>query len=76
VELSTDDGKTWTQEAEVEALSDDHAWVRWKARLDLAPGTYDVRARSWAGDAVQPGEAAAPHPSGSQGYDLRIVKIG
>jgi DMSO/TMAO reductase YedYZ molybdopterin-dependent catalytic subunit len=75
VEVSVDDGRTWPFAAEIEPPPDEHSWVRWKADIDLEPGSYDVRARAIAGDLVQSGEPSEPHPSGATGYDLRIVKI-
>ena len=45
VEVSTDDGQTWTR-ADVKMPASRHAWHPWRATLTLADGTYSVRSRA------------------------------
>ena len=71
VEVSTDDGKTWTR-AELEPSLSPLSWVRW--RFDWIPtrtGLHTIRARAWDGEGtVQTSEFAPPHPDGASGYPV------
>ncbi len=45
VEVSTDNGQTWTR-AELKAPASRFAWHPWRASLTLAAGSYSVRSRA------------------------------
>jgi DMSO/TMAO reductase YedYZ molybdopterin-dependent catalytic subunit len=68
VEVSLDDGATWT-DAELERPLSGLTWRRW--RLPFEPGTDPtVVVRATDGDGVvQPAEYTDPHPSGATGLD-------
>ena len=71
VEVSTDDGDTWTR-AELEQALSPLSWVRW--RFDWIPartGLHTIRARAWDGDGVVQTSGFAPtHPDGASGYPV------
>jgi sulfite oxidase len=46
VELSVDEGATWTNATLVEKSSP-WTWRFWEATLDLPPGTYQIAVRAW-----------------------------
>lgn len=71
VEVSTDDGVTWTR-AELERALAPLSWVRW--RFDWIPartGLHTIRARAWDGGGVVQTSGFAPtHPDGASGYPV------
>lgn len=71
VEVSTDDGVTWSR-AELEPALSPLSWVRW--RFDWVPartGLHTIRARARDGDGVvQTSEFAPPHPDGASSYPV------
>ena len=73
VDLRVDDGP-W-QPAELAADLGADSWRRWRAPLDLAPGTHELAVRCRAGDGtVQAGTGRPPYPSGADGYHrVRVV---
>ncbi len=72
VEVSVDDGRSWT-EAELEAVESGiglSVWRRWRARVELAvpgPAVLVVRATDGLG-VVQEAEVRPPLPAGATGY--------
>ncbi|MBI2866202.1 MAG: molybdopterin-dependent oxidoreductase [Chloroflexi bacterium] len=76
VEVSTDDGKTWTGAQVKEALSP-YTWVLWtKEWTPPGPGDYtlQVRAMDKTG-ALQLSEKMEPLPDGATGYHTIVVRI-
>ena len=75
VQVSADDGVTWTDALLEEELSA-WAWRRWQLRLALPPGVHalTVRARDGAG-ALQDDARRAPHPSGASGHHRIVVTV-
>jgi sulfite oxidase len=58
VDVSTDDGVTWT-EADLDPQTSRWSWRHWHVDLDLPPGTTRVVARAWDSAAgVQPADPA------------------
>lgn len=70
VEVSTDGGRTW-EPAELETALSGLSWRRWRYVFRPAEGRETlVRVRATDGEGrVQVQTPAAPHPSGSSGYD-------
>jgi len=69
VEVSVDDGETWT-DATLENPPSEHAWRRWRHvfdRPDRAPLDVVVRATDGEGDR-QTSERTRSHPGGSTGW--------
>jgi sulfite oxidase len=59
VDVSTDEGATWTQAA----LLEDHgrwAWRLWKAELALDPGPHEIVVRAWDSAAASQPERPGP----------------
>ena len=74
VDLRVDDGP-W-QPAELAADLGADSWRRWRAPLDLAPGTHELAVRCRAGDGtVQAGTGRPPYPSGADGFHRVRVKV-
>ncbi|MBI2918607.1 MAG: molybdopterin-dependent oxidoreductase [Chloroflexi bacterium] len=76
VEVSTDDGRTWSRAEVKEALSP-YTWVLWtRARAPQAPGSYllKVRATDKTGRLQSP-EDMEPLPDGATGYHTVVVRI-
>jgi DMSO/TMAO reductase YedYZ molybdopterin-dependent catalytic subunit len=71
VEVSVDDGKTWTR-AELEPALSPLSWVRWRfGWIPTRTGLHTIRARAWDGNGiVQTSEFAPPHPDGASGYPV------
>jgi sulfite oxidase len=65
VDVSTDDGATWTQASLLEDLGR-WAWRQWRISLDLPPGEHELLVRAWdSSAATQPeDEAALWNPKG------------
>jgi len=73
VEVSVDDGDTWTDAELSEPLPGDDVWRQWRHVFDPA-GVEDVVVRAVDGEGtVQPEEAADPFPSGAAGWVRRPV---
>ena len=52
------------------------SWRRWRAPLDLPPGTHELAVRCRAGDGtVQAGTGRPPYPSGADGFHRVRVKV-
>ncbi|MFC6953060.1 molybdopterin-dependent oxidoreductase [Halorubellus litoreus] len=74
VEVSTDDGETWTDADLTEPLPGDDVWRQWKATLDLdGPTEVVVRATDGTGR-LQPREESRSYPSGPTGWVSREVR--
>lgn len=55
--------------AEMSTPLADTAWVQWKAKLDLAPGSYEIQVRAIDGTGLPQTEQTAPvRPDGAAGY--------
>ena len=65
VDVSTDDGETWTQASLLEDLGR-WAWRQWRITLDLPAGEHELLVRAWdSSAATQPeDEAALWNPKG------------
>jgi sulfite oxidase len=65
VDVSTDDGVTWTQASLLEDLGR-WAWRQWRITLDLPAGEHELLVRAWdSSAATQPeDEAALWNPKG------------
>jgi sulfite oxidase len=65
VDVSTDDGATWTQASLLEDLGR-WAWRQWRITLDLPAGEHELLVRAWdSSAATQPeDEAALWNPKG------------
>ncbi len=75
VELSTDDGGSWSR-AQLEGELGPLAWQRWQLALELPPGTRNLVVRATDGTgALQDATARPPHPSGSSGYHRVSVRV-
>lgn len=76
VEVSTDDGDTWSP-AEIETELSRFTWVRWW--FDWRPfrtGLHTIRARAIDGTGVvQTSAFAPPHPDGASGYPVIAFTI-
>lgn len=58
VDVSIDDGQTWTQAELLDDLGR-WAWRHWRITLDLAPGEHEVLVRAWdSSAATQPDDEA------------------
>lgn len=74
VDLRVDDGP-WVP-AELAGDLGPDSWRRWRAPLDLAPGTHELAVRCRAGDGtVQAGTGRPPYPSGADGFHRVRVKV-
>jgi DMSO/TMAO reductase YedYZ molybdopterin-dependent catalytic subunit len=76
VEVSLDNGATW-EDAQIKPSLSQNAWNLWILKKDLAPGTYQVKARAVDGNGdVQTSMEAEPYPSGATGYHSIILRVG
>ena len=74
VDLRVDDGP-WVA-AELAGDLGPDSWRRWRAPLDLPPGTHELAVRCRAGDGtVQAGTGRPPYPSGADGFHRVQVKV-
>lgn len=75
VDLCVDDGP-WVP-AELAGDLGPDSWRRWRAPLDLAPGTHTLAVRCRGGDGtVQAGTGRPPYPSGADGFHRVRVRVG
>ncbi len=75
VEVSTDDGGSWSRATLEEELGP-LAWRRWQIALELPPGTHNVVVRAIDGTGtLQDATERPPHPSGSSGYHRVSVQV-
>lgn len=75
VDLRVDDGP-WVAAELADDLGPD-SWRRWRAPLDLAPGTHALAVRCRGGDGtVQAGTGRPPYPSGADGFHRVRVRVG
>ncbi len=75
VELSTDDGGSWSR-AQLEGELGPLAWQRWQLALELPPGTRNLVVRATDGTgALQDATERPPHPSGSSGYHRVSIRV-
>lgn len=76
VEVSTDNGETWS-DATLAAQLDVDAWRLWIFDWDaLSAGDYTVKVRATDGNGeTQPAEEAPPIPSGATGYHTVNVSV-
>jgi len=73
VEVSTDDGETWT-DAKLAAQLDADTWRQYAYDWEAKPGNYILKVRATDGEGeTQTDEETRPHPSGATGY--HTVKI-
>jgi hypothetical protein len=75
VEVSVDAGE-WVPGEITEALSS-HAWVQWKATVDLAAGEHRVAVRATDGTGyTQTDERVPPRPDGATGHHTVRIAVG
>jgi len=70
VEISADNGQTWTDAEFVEPAAGQDTWVRWRGSFQYAPGapvTLVARATDGSGD-VQDEPFSLPEPDGGTGW--------
>jgi DMSO/TMAO reductase YedYZ molybdopterin-dependent catalytic subunit len=68
VEVSLDDGATWTA-ARVEPAPNELSWVRWVAVLETRAARFDLRVRAIEPDGtVQTDQRTRPLPDGADGH--------
>jgi hypothetical protein len=74
VEVSTDGGATWEQ-AEIKPSLSRYTWALWHKRWTPAqPGKHKLVVRATDGRGqTQTSQYAPPAPSGSSGYDSKLV---
>jgi DMSO/TMAO reductase YedYZ molybdopterin-dependent catalytic subunit len=74
VEVSTDGGATW-QQAEIKESLSQYTWVLWHKHWTPAqPGKHKLLVRATDGRGqTQTSQYAPPAPSGSSGYDSKVV---
>jgi DMSO/TMAO reductase YedYZ molybdopterin-dependent catalytic subunit len=76
VEVSLDDGNTW-ENAQLKPALSQNAWNLWVFRKELAPGTYQVKARAVDGNGdVQTQREQDPLPDGATGYHSILLRAG
>ncbi|MEK6301397.1 MAG: molybdopterin-dependent oxidoreductase [Acidobacteriota bacterium] len=77
VEVSTDGGETWEQAVIKPSLSP-YAWALWHQQWTPArPGKHKLTVRATDGRGqTQTSQYAPPAPSGSSGYDGKVVNSG
>ena len=75
VEVSTDDGDTWTP-AELVEQPGPYAWVVWRLPWTPTDGTYDITVRLIDGSgALQPDNGDSPLPDGASGWHRITVGV-
>jgi DMSO/TMAO reductase YedYZ molybdopterin-dependent catalytic subunit len=75
VEVSTDNGETWTN-AQLATQLDVDAWRQWIYNWEARPGEYIIKSRATDGDGeTQTEREAAPIPSGATGYHTLRVAV-
>ena len=75
VEVSVDAGE-WVPGEITEALSS-HAWVQWKATVDLEAGEHRVAVRATDGTGyTQTAERVPPRPDGATGHHTVRIAVG
>ncbi len=75
VEVSTDDGETWTDAKLAAQLAAD-TWRQYVHDWEAKPGEYTLKVRATDSEGkTQTEEEAAPHPSGATGYHTIQVKV-
>ena len=75
VEVSTDDGATWST-ATLEAELSPWSWRRWMAPLHLRPGPHALAVRAYDGAGIaEDSQRRSPHPSGASGYHRITVTV-
>jgi DMSO/TMAO reductase YedYZ molybdopterin-dependent catalytic subunit len=75
VEVSTDDGETWT-DAKLAIQLDVDTWRQYVYDWEAKPGNYTLKVRATDGEGeTQTEEKAAPHPSGATGYHTIKVMV-
>src|SRR5829696_2785107 len=68
VEVSTDDGETWT-DAKLAVQLDADTWRQYVYDWETKPGNYTLKVRATDGEGeTQTEDKTAPHPSGATGY--------
>ncbi len=76
VEVSTDEGETWT-DAKLAIQLDADTWRQYVYDWEAKPGNYTLKVRATDGEGeTQTEERAAPHPSGATGYHTIKVTVG
>jgi DMSO/TMAO reductase YedYZ molybdopterin-dependent catalytic subunit len=75
VEVSTDDGETWTNAKLAAQLAAD-TWRQYVHNWEARPGDYTLKVRATDGEGkTQTEDEAAPHPSGATGYHTIQVTV-
>jgi DMSO/TMAO reductase YedYZ molybdopterin-dependent catalytic subunit/type IV secretory pathway VirB2 component (pilin) len=74
VEVSTDGGSTWEQ-AEIKPALSAYTWALWQKRwTPVGPGKHKLLVRATDGlGQTQTSQYAPPAPSGSSGYDSKVI---
>ena len=77
VEVSLDDGATWTAAGSISEPLSPYTWVIWRAELPAPGAEFGVRVRATDGEgAVQTAEVAKSLPSGATGHHAIRVRAG
>ncbi len=74
VEVAVDSFEKW-HEAQLETRTDDIAWTRWQATIDVPPGEHVIFARAAVDGVPQIEEPQPPHPSGATGLHRIAVRV-
>ena len=75
VEVSTDDGETWT-DAKLAAQLDVDTWRQYVHDWKAKPGDHTLKVRATDGEGeTQTEDKATPHPSGATGYHTVEVTV-
>ena len=76
VEVSFNDGETWTDAVLEPALNPPFTWVRWALDFDAEPGEYAMRIRATDGTgAVMDETQREPLPDGATGWPARRFEV-
>lgn len=76
VEISLDDGKTWTDATLEPALNPPFTWVRWAYQFDAKPGKYQMTVRVTDGTgAVMIKQDSDTLPNGPTGWPRRNFSV-
>jgi sulfite oxidase len=79
VDISVDDGRSWTQ-ADLGEDRGDWAWRMWRGQVDLSPGQVEIVARAWDTSAASQPESPGPlwNPKGyvNNSWPRIVVNVG
>ncbi|MBA3641261.1 MAG: molybdopterin-binding oxidoreductase, partial [Acidobacteria bacterium] len=76
VELSLDDGATWTAAQLEPALNEPFTWVRWALPFDAQPGEHTMTLRATDSEGTVMDERRRPPlPDGATGWPTRTFNV-